>query len=156
MPHSTFHYFALGTKINLDTLHISHDACSILIASKGRWEKVVLQLYTFSGAGTYTASPGAGNSVPLLFSNATCTGSETVLTSCLYDSNPGGCNLIQRAAGVICITTLSKPVYFVLLEKGSDHIIMWLCYSIFFYMITPWNEKRDSWLFNWQNRVKDL
>ena len=87
-----------------------NDTCPILIASKGKGQKVVLQLYTFSDAGKYTASSGDGNTVPLLFSNVRCSGSETMLTSCAYDSNLGDCTLTQPAAGVICNTTLCKPV----------------------------------------------
>ena len=54
------------------------------------------------GAIAYTASPGAGNTVPLLFSNVRCSGSEALLTSCRYDSNLGDCTLSQPAAGITC------------------------------------------------------
>ena len=59
-------------------------------------------LHASSDASTYNASLGAGRTVPLLFSNVRCTGSETMLTSCPYDSNLGDCTLIHPAAGVTC------------------------------------------------------
>ena len=65
--------------------------------------------HTSSGAIAYTASPGAGNTVPLLFSNVRCAGSESLLTTCPYDSNLGDCTLSQPAAGVTC--HMCKPGY---------------------------------------------
>ena len=73
----------------------------------------------FLGATAYTASPGAGNTVPLLFSNVRCTGSEATLTSCPYDSNLGLCTLAQPAAGVTC--HMCKPCYIVLCEMMRTH-----------------------------------
>jgi len=74
---------------------------------------------TSSGATAYTASPGAGNTVPLLFSNVRCTGSEAALTRCPYDSNLGDCSLAQPAAGVTC--HMCKPCYIVLCEMMRTH-----------------------------------
>ena len=66
-----------------------------------------------SGASAYTASPGPGNSVALLFSNVRCTGSETMLSDCPYDSSLGDCTLVQSAAGVTCHIRLCKSVQLV-------------------------------------------
>ena len=74
---------------------------------------------TSLGASAYSASPGAGNTVPLLFSNVRCSGSETMLTNCPYDSNLGLCTLTQPAAGVIC--HMCKPCYIVLCEMMRTH-----------------------------------
>ena len=73
---------------------------------------------TSSGATAYMESPGAGNTVPLLFSNVRCTGSEGMLTSCPYDSNLGDCTLSQPAAGVTC--HMCKPGLVVLFEMKEE------------------------------------
>ena len=78
--------------------------CTTVQNTNGR--EVVIQLYISSGAIAYTASPETGNTVPLLFSNLSCAGSEGNLTICLYDSSPGNSTLVEPAAGVICNLTL--------------------------------------------------
>ena len=120
LPNSSFPYSSSIVATNLVALRaietfpvfillLYAPSFAFLIANKGRNannREVVIQLYISSGAIAYTANPEAGNTVPLLLSNFNCAGSEANLTSCLYDSNPGDCTLVEPAAGVVCNMTL--------------------------------------------------